>query len=161
MSVLLREDAAVEPDEERLYTDEFIRANEKASRSLFLGFLGLALLGTAVVAWFVLSNSSQDDPEAPSEQPVQVPAPPPVDFNLEQSPVTIPSPVPGAPVESGDQPVNSTQPPVFPANPPDSSTSLPQSSPIPGGPVPSPQPDAQPEGTLPPAPPVQTPSDSE
>jgi hypothetical protein len=154
LSILLTENLSPDTDSERLYTDEFIRANEKASRSLFLGFLGTALLGTSLFAWFILSQPKTDQIED-SQEPVSVPSdsqiyPPDSDFNSPQlapSPQVNPppqltplpqpdpspqvNPPPQAPISNPPNAESPQSPLVFPIDP-----VIPDSSPPPPTPIP-------------------------
>lgn len=147
MNAILDQTFQDEIDNERLYTDEFIRANENASRSLFLGFLGAALLGTSLVAWFILSQP--DDPVQPTPDPV-LSVPPTAIPNLDPN-VPSPGSVPNQPTNV--PPGGNVQTPVFPVAPinpvaPNGDTSGTSSTP-------SPSPSSLlPEGVVPPPPPV-------
>lgn len=146
----LQEESAQEQDmggidHERLYSDDFIRANENASRLLLLGFLGTALVGTSIFAWFVLSQPN-DTPEPPPSPTLSVPPAEVPSFNPDNPP-SQPAPQP----PSNSDPNNSlSQPPLFPATPtnPDSK--------VPGTPA-SEGETLIPEGVVPPPPPQQVP----
>lgn len=110
-----------DPDDERLYTDEFIRANENASRSLFLGFLGLALLATSLIAWLLLSSDQQDTPREETPEPVVVPSAPPSEIpDLRLDAVPIDPTGPDTTPQSGESPLSDESPQaplVFPVQP--------------------------------------------
>jgi hypothetical protein len=68
----------VTQDEDRLYTDELIRQNEMASRSLFLSVITAALISVGIGLWYLLSQKPTPTPQpvAPlpvPEQPVLTP----------------------------------------------------------------------------------------
>lgn len=149
LDALLSEESSSEKDDERLYTDEFIRANESASRSLFLGFLGIALLATSLLAWFILSQP-QNEPEVP-QSPVTVPDVPPdniPDLRLDSDSPAQDTPVSPEGLNQTDKPL------VFPANPATPSENSSSESEDPNQAEPKPIP-ALPEGTVPPPPPVK------
>lgn len=113
LNALLTENFSAETDDERLYTDEFIRANENASRSLFLGFLGIAFLGTSVFAWFILAQPNADEIEL--EQPVSVPSLPSApEPNINGGQPIVPPPQVSTPVPESEQ---FQSPLVFPVTP--------------------------------------------
>jgi hypothetical protein len=65
-------------DEDRLYTDELIRQNEMASRSLFLSVITAAVISVGIGLWYLLSQKPTPTPQpvAPlpvPEQPVLTP----------------------------------------------------------------------------------------
>jgi hypothetical protein len=67
-------------DEDRLYTDELIRQNEMASRSLFLSVITAAAISIGIGLWYLLSQKPAPPPEtiAPlpvPEQPSMLPLP--------------------------------------------------------------------------------------
>jgi hypothetical protein len=69
-------------DEDRLYTDELIRQNEMASRSLFLSVITAAVISAGLGLWYLLSQkpASPPQPVAPLPVPQQpVLAPPGLD----------------------------------------------------------------------------------
>lgn len=172
LNVLLAEEAEPEINDERLYTDEFIRANENASRSLMLGFLGIALLVTSLFAWFIFSqpqDSPQEENSDVPSSPIRVPSSPPSqipDLQLDSPDSNQTVPPPGA---SEAQPNGGAQDPplVFPATPDQPSSVSPSESATPQAPstqTPSTQtPSTQeteeslPEGIVPPPPPLSTP----
>jgi hypothetical protein len=145
-----------EIDEERLYTDAFIRANENASRSLFLGFLAIALLGTTLAAWFVLSQKPPKPVQPSPSDPLQVPQPPGIQPGIEQPNLDLPQPPVGVPQNPGTSfpgtapiPNSSGVPGQTPATgvpsqsiPSDRGVVQPQGSPVivPGGGTPPPPP---------------------
>lgn len=148
-----------EIDDERLYTDAFIRANENASRSLFLGFLGAALLGTSLIAWIVLSQS--DQPTQPATEPrLPVPAEAIPNLDPNSNPNDL---IPGSQRPNNSSPGAETQPPIFPVNPINPAVPNNDSTGTTLSPQLSPRPESSPllvpEGTLvPPPPPNESPS---
>ena len=119
LNTLLKDEFDREIDDERLYTDEFIRANENASRSLFLGFLGIALLGTSLFAFFVISQPEEEE-RTPSPESIQVPSIPtaPIPINPTPAIPTVPlNPNPSVPSNSTNPPQSPLVFPVNPANP--------------------------------------------
>ena len=67
-------------DEDRLYTDELIRQNELASRSLFLSVITAAAISIGLGLWYLLSQKPTPPPQpiAPlpvPEQPSMLPLP--------------------------------------------------------------------------------------
>lgn len=166
LDALLAEEAAPERpvetefNDERLYTDEFIRANENASRSLILGFLGFSFLATSLFAWFIFSQpqeeQQQDDAPGFPAAPLQVPSSPPAQIPDVQ--LDSPSPGSSSPSVPGtvSSPTDESQAPplVFPASP----ASPPPSDELAAPSVSTPQDNesAAPfgEGTVPPPPPI-------
>ena len=148
LNVLLTDNLPAESDDERLYTDEFIRANENASRSLFLGFLALSLLVTTLFAWFVLSRPQGNEGEDLREDPVTTPngpLSPTPNVDIAPPPTTTSPSTPIAPPIT--DPSGSEAPLVFPVTPvtPNSGT------------APSPNPNqTPPESSVPPPPPTPT-----
>jgi hypothetical protein len=63
-------------DEDRLYTDELIRQNEMASRSLFLSVITAAAISVGIGLWYLLSQ--KQTPPSPPIAPIPVPEQPPV-----------------------------------------------------------------------------------
>jgi hypothetical protein len=61
-------------DEDRLYTDELIRQNEMASRSLFLSVITAALISVGIGLWYLLSQKQAPTP--PPVAPLPVPEQP-------------------------------------------------------------------------------------
>lgn len=141
-------------DEDRLYTDELIRQNEMASRSLFLSVLAAAVISVGIGLWYLLTQQKPTpQPTAPlpvPEQPI-VPSPglstPIVPLTPLPSPTVSPT-VPGSLPGGLPSPNNSTRPAqpspggtvVPPTNRPNSSV---QPSPS-GAVVPPPPPTAVP-----------------
>jgi hypothetical protein len=70
-------------DEDRLYTDEFIRQNERSSRTMFLSFICAGVICAGVGVWYLVTRSQQPQPTTP----LQVP---------EQPSLTLPNSSPGA-----------------------------------------------------------------
>ena len=135
LNMLLTENLPPEIDNERLYTDEFIRANENASRSLFLGFLGISLLGTSLFAWFILSKPKTNELE-PLEPPSVVPSTPlSPEPNINQTqPIFPPTQIPTQSSPNLQQPQS---PLVFPVTPVPPTTPTPAPQTLPEGPEPS------------------------
>ncbi len=62
-------------DEDRLYTDEFMRQNEQASRFLLWSVLFAGAISIGIGGWYLFTRTpSQSQPAAP----LQVPAQPPI-----------------------------------------------------------------------------------
>jgi hypothetical protein len=125
-------------DEDRLYTDELIRQNEMASRSLFLSAIAAALISVGIGLWYLLSQKP-----APTPQPV---APLPVPEQPAFAPPIVPSPIaPSIPTNPSNQvpPLNPTdsgvvpgglptQKPTFPSETSPSGETVPPPPPLPG-----------------------------
>jgi hypothetical protein len=60
----------VTQDEDRLYTDELIRQNEMASRSLFLSVITAALISVGIGLWYLLSQKPTPLPQPVAPLPV-------------------------------------------------------------------------------------------
>jgi hypothetical protein len=60
----------VTQDEDRLYTDELIRQNEMASRSLFLSVITAALISVGIGLWYLLSQKPTPTPQPVAPLPV-------------------------------------------------------------------------------------------
>lgn len=133
-------------DEDRLYTNDFIRQNERDSRILFLSVLSAIALSLGVGVWYLLTLRQAP----PQPDPLSVPAPPSLaplpslqpnglPGNLPTNlPTSLPSGLPTAP----GQP----QPPTDPNNvvPQDSGGAVNPASPDPPGFVPPPPPPESP-----------------
>lgn len=108
-------------DEDRLYTDELIRQNEMASRSLFLSFITAAAISVGIGLWYLLSQKP-----APTPQPI--------------APLPVPEQPSMLPLPSYTNPVI----PQLPATPSDSIPTLPPTAP---GNVPSSLPNTLPNNS--------------
>lgn len=121
-------------DEDRLYTDDFIRQNESASRFLFLSVLGAGMICIGVGVWYLMArNQAQPQQSEPLPVPIQpsfAPLP-----NLNPNGTALPTtPLPGQitprqtlpPTDSGILPGNPTEAPAPSPNP-----NLPPTSPAP------------------------------
>ncbi len=62
-------------DQDRLYTDEFIRDNENASRQLLISFITLFVVGAGALIWFLVTQNGPQTVEEPVDPP-----PPPTDL---------------------------------------------------------------------------------
>jgi hypothetical protein len=127
-------------DEDRLYTDDFIRQNESAARFLFLSVLGAGMICIGVGIWYVMSrNQTQPEQSTPLQVPVQpsfAPLPPlkpnpplPGQFAPGQTlPPSDSVPLDSLPSDSGTRPGNPSESPFLqqPSNP-----NLPLNSPVP------------------------------
>ncbi len=153
-------------DHERLYSDNFIRENENASRLLLLSFLGTALIGTSVFAWFVFSRPNREPNPVPPPQLSVPPSalPDPSQPNVSQPNISQPNlgqPNVGQP-NVGQPNLNRDSSPA-PFNPPDPSTQQPTfpvspQNTSPPSPLPTPwtnpeTPSLIPDGTVVPPPP--------
>jgi hypothetical protein len=81
-------------DEDRLYTDELIRQNEMASRSLFLSVITAALISVGIGLWYLLSQKPTSTPQPVAPLPVpEQPALTPPGLNIPVIPTvpTLPS----------------------------------------------------------------------
>ncbi len=64
-------------DEDRLYTDEFMRQNEMASRFLLLSVITAGAISVVLGCWYMyVQNQAQPSQNAPLQVPVQPPASP-------------------------------------------------------------------------------------
>jgi hypothetical protein len=138
------------PDEDRLYTDELIRQNESASRSLFLSVIVAALISVGIGLWYLFT---QQKPALPPTAPLPVPEQPPNGLPPE---LLAPLP-PSAPISPNPN-LPSKNPGVLPGNLPPNNSALPL-QPSPGGvavsPTNRPTLPAQPNpSAVPPPPPV-------
>jgi hypothetical protein len=120
-------------DEDRLYTDEFMRQNEQASRFLLLSVIGAGLISIGIGGWYLFSqNRSQPQQNVPLQVPEQPPVTPLPSFNNSPSLPNMPS-APGQklpPTDSGIIPNtlpsgNSTLPPQVSPNIPGAVTTPP------------------------------------
>jgi hypothetical protein len=126
-------------DEDRLYTDELIRQNEMASRSLFLSVIAAAVISVGIGLWY-LSQKPTPQIVAPLPVPEQPAfAPPIVPSPIAPSPIvpSIPNPSnqipPLAPTDSGVVPGGlPTQKPTFPTQTSPSGETVPPPPPLPG-----------------------------
>jgi hypothetical protein len=139
------------PDEDRLYTDELIRQNESASRSLFLSAIVAALISAGIGLWYLLA---QQKPTPPTPAPLPVPEQPPVGLPPELlSPSAPNAPNPNLPTQNpgglpGNLPPNNSTVPFQPnpggtVIPPTNSPRLPAQT-NPGAVTPPPPPPAVP-----------------
>jgi hypothetical protein len=127
-------------DEDRLYTDELIRQNEMASRSLFLSALAAALISGGIGLWYLLSQKPTPQTVSPLPVPEQPAfAPPIVPSPTAPSPIvpSIPNPSnqipPLAPSDSGVMPGGlPTQKSTFPTQTSPSGETVPPPPPLPG-----------------------------
>jgi hypothetical protein len=93
----------VTQDEDRLYTDELIRQNEMASRSLFLSVVTAAAISIGLGVWYFLSQKPTPPPQplAPLPVPEQPSMLPPPTYNtnptIPQLPVTPSDSIPNLP----------------------------------------------------------------
>jgi hypothetical protein len=124
-------------DEDRLYTDELIRQNEMASRSLFLSVIAAAVISVGIGLWYLSQKPT------PTPQPV---APLPVPEQPAFAPPIVPSPItpsiptnpsnqisPLAPTDSGVVPGGlPTSKPTFPTQTSPSGETVPPPPPLPG-----------------------------
>ncbi|NCJ07841.1 hypothetical protein GS597_15260 [Synechococcales cyanobacterium C] len=91
-------------DDDRLYTDEFIRDNENASRQLLISFVTFFVVGLGAMIWFLVTQNSPE----PIEEPIE-PPPPPTDLqplppslpNDDQLPAQPGFPLPEPPLSPG------------------------------------------------------------
>jgi hypothetical protein len=58
-------------DEDRLYTDEFIRQDERASRALLLSFICAGVISLGVGIWYLATRSQAPQPNVPLQVPEQ------------------------------------------------------------------------------------------
>ncbi len=123
-------------DEDRLYTDEFIRQNESESRLLLVSFVTAGLIMVGLGIWYVMSQG-QSEPQPPA--PISVP----------EQPL---APLPGSELTPPVNPLPTGAPQV-PLVPEGSTDSLaPQTSPAPD----TVNPEGAGEVTPPPPPPLPT-----
>lgn len=115
-------------DDDRLYTDEFMRQNEMASRFLLLSVLAAGLISSGIAIWFLMARN-QAQPQVQPNAPLQVPAQPPLSSPLPSlnlnSPALPTAPLPsntGAPANSGLAPQAPTSgtPATLPTSQPNS-----------------------------------------
>jgi hypothetical protein len=138
----------VTQDEDRLYTDELIRQNEMASRSLFLSVITAALISVGIGLWYLLSQKPTPPPQpvAPLPVPTQ-PALIPPDLNIPVIPT-----VPTSPSNPPSNPSSNQLPPL----PPSDSVTVPGNTVIPNNPnLSSP---TNPSGGIVPPPPPSAPA---
>ncbi len=90
-------------DEDRLYTDELIRQNEMASRSLFLSAIAAAVISVGIGLWYLLSQKTTPTPQpvAPLPVPEQPAFAPP-----NQTLPSLTSPIAPSPIAPSNNPSN-------------------------------------------------------
>jgi hypothetical protein len=99
-------------DEDRLYTDELIRQNEMASRSLFLSVITAAAISIGIGLWYLLSQKPTPSPQPITplpvpEQPAILPPPTVTNPMLPQLPLAPSGSVPTlSPTVPGGAPSN-------------------------------------------------------
>jgi hypothetical protein len=133
------EDPFATQDEDRLYTDELIRQNEMASRSLFVSAIAAAAISASLGLWYLLSQKPTPTPQPVAPLPVpQQPVLTPPDLNIPVIPtVPTPSSNPSSPQVPSLPPNNSV---IAPGNTLTPNPSLPSQTNPPGGAVPPPPP---------------------
>lgn len=128
-------------DEDRLYTDELIRQNEMASRSLFLSVIAAAIISVGIGLWYLLSQKPTPQTVAPLPVPEQPAfAPPIAPSQIAPSPIVPSIPTnpsnqipPLAPTDSGVVPGGlPTSKPTFPTQTSPSGETVPPPPPLPG-----------------------------
>jgi hypothetical protein len=130
-------------DEDRLYTDELIRQNEMASRSLFLSTIAAAIISVGIGLWYLFSQKPTPTPQpvAPLPVPEQpVFAPPIAPSSIAPSPIVPSIPTtpsnqipPLAPTDSGIVPGGlPTSKPTVPTQTSPSGETVPPPPPLPG-----------------------------
>ncbi len=119
-------------DEDRLYTDEFIRQDEQSSRVLFISFIGATAICIGVGLWYFFVRSQTPQTSAPLPVPEQPSLMSP-NFSPGQTVPTVPLPSQSLPptdsgVMSGEKPLSN--PSATPKNAaPQSSSNSPLTSP--------------------------------
>jgi hypothetical protein len=139
-------------DDDRLYTDELIRQNEMASRSLFLSVITAAAISLGLGLWYLLSQKTTPPPQplAPlpvPEQPSMLPPPTNTNPVIPQIPLAPSDSIPALPPTAPGN-VPSSLPNGLPSNSPNT---LPNNSSV----LPT-QP--SPNATVVPPPPPSTPT---
>ena len=131
-------------DEDRLYTDELIRQNEMASRSLFLSAIAAAVISVGIGLWYLLSQKPTPQTVAPLPVPEQPAFAPPSQIQPSLTSPVVPSvptnpsnPIPPLPpTDSGIVPGGlPTAKSIFPTQTNPSGADVPPpppSSPVPG-----------------------------
>jgi hypothetical protein len=118
-------------DEDRLYTDELIRQNEMASRSLFLSAIAAAVISIGIGLWYLLSQKPTPQPVAPLPVPEQPAFAPPIVPSIPTNPSNQIPPL--APTDSGIVPGGlPTSKPTFPTKTSPSGETVPPPPPLPG-----------------------------
>jgi hypothetical protein len=126
----------VTQDEDRLYTDELIRQNEMASRSLFLSVITAAIISVGLGLWYLLSQKPTPTPQPVAPLPVpEQPLLAPPSLNTPVLP-TVPAPSNQVPSLVPGDSVNAPGNVLLP------SPSLPSQASPRGGTVPPPPPSA-------------------